>query len=75
MGRQGLTVEPGGTAAARRMGSPRGAAFTPGGTGLVRGPSDAPAPQQGRRRAPRPERGDEGEGWPLARDTVPPILE
>ncbi len=74
-GRQGLATEPGGTAAARRMGSPRSAGFTPGGSGLVRGSGATPTAQSGAGQTPRPERGEEGEDWPLARDTVPPVVE
>ncbi|MBB5940036.1 hypothetical protein FHS42_007134 [Streptomyces zagrosensis] len=75
---QGLAIEPGGTVADRRTGSPSRADFTPGGAGLVRGSTIAPATRQRAQRPPQPtrlERTDEGDVWPLGRDTVPPVVE
>ncbi|GAA4703175.1 hypothetical protein GCM10023324_67560 [Streptomyces youssoufiensis] len=72
---QGLAIEPGGAAAARRVGSSRSAGFTPGGAGLVRGSSVTPSSQQAQRQSQRPESNDQGGDWPLGRDTVPPTVE
>lgn len=71
----GLAVEPGGTAAAPRSGSSRGAGFTPGGAGLVRGTDATSPPQRGQQRSSRDERNSDGLEWPRGRDTVPPAVD